>query len=333
MNSLPQVSVVMSVYNEVSRVEAAVRSILDQSLKSIELIVVDDGSRDGSCELLDRIAVEDSRLRVIRQANAGLTCALIRACGEAKAEYIARQDADDWSFPRRIEEQVALLEANPKIGFVSCATEYVGPRDEFLLVVARPADPEIATQGLLLSRQGPPAHGSVMFRRSVYDRAGGYRSQFLYSQDSDLWLRMGELSWIGYLDAVRYRHRKDPQSISGSRRAQQSEFARLAHACRADRLASRSEQGNLSRAQALADEIRMAKVAHGDQRARGSLEIHYLIASQLVSNGDPRARAHLWQVIVGRPWHWRAWVRLAQSFFRRPLHSRAASKEIGDEGS
>jgi len=331
MTSPPEVSVVMSVYNEVNRVEASVRSILNQTLKSLELIVVDDGSQDGSSEVLDRIAGEDSRLRVIRQANAGLTCALIRACADAKADYIARQDADDWSFPQRIEEQMALLESNPKVGFVSCATEYVGPSEEFLLVVARPADPEIATQGLLQFRQGPPAHGSVMFRKSLYEQVGGYRRQFLYSQDSDLWLRMGELMLIGYVDSVRYRHRKDPQSISGNRRAQQSEFARLAHACRADRLAARSERENLDQAQALANCIRGAKSTDGKQRASGSLEVHYLIASQLVSNGDVRARTYLWRVIRGRPWHWRAWIRLAQSFFKRPLSSRVITRDSGAE--
>jgi hypothetical protein len=331
MTSTPKVSVVMSVYNEVDRVEAAVKSILDQTLRSIELIVVDDGSQDGSCEVLNRLAAEDSRLRVIRQTNAGLTCALIRACAEAKADYIARQDADDWSFPQRIEEQLALLEANKNVGFVSCAAEYVGPNDEFLLVVARPADPETATQGLLQLRQGPPAHGSVMFRKSLYERVGGYRSQFLYSQDSDLWLRMGESMLIGYVDAVRYRHRKDPQSISGNRRAQQSEFARLAHACRADRVGSRSEKTNLDRAQVLSNCIRETKSTDRKERARGGLDVHYLIASQLVSNGDTRARTYLWQVVRGRPWHWRAWIRLAQSYFKRPMDPKAINRDLGGE--
>jgi len=240
---------------------------------------------------------------------------LIRGCAEAVAPLIARQDADDWSFPQRLQEQLAMLEADPKLGFVSCSTEYVGPADEHLVTITRPADPDTATRGLLTERQGPPAHGSVMFRKSLYEQAGGYRSQFLYSQDSDLWLRMAELMSIGYVEAVGYRHRKDPSSISGNRRAQQSEFARLAHACRASRLRGDSQLANLEQAQALKESILRSKSSAKHSSKHGSLDINYLIASQLVANGDKRARRYLRRVLRIRPWHWRAWARLAQSFF------------------
>lgn len=306
----PRVSIVMSAYNDASRVGRAVRSMLAQTFADFELIAIDDGSTDDSADEIGKLAAADGRIRLVRQQNTGLTAALIHGCALARAPYIARQDADDWSHPERLEDQLALLESDERLGFVSCATEYVGPGDEHLTVVRRPGDPERATDGLLNARLGPPAHGSVMFRRAVYEAAGGYRPQFYYSQDSDLWLRMAERSLIGYVDAVRYHHRKDSGSISGARRGQQSEFARNAHACRAARLSGESEQPWLEACARLG-----ARIRDGRELAPGphGYDIDYLIGSQLTRNRDARARAYLWATIRRSPWHWRAWLRLLQS--------------------
>src|SRR5690606_33864835 len=151
-----------------TRVERAVRSILDQTFRDLELIVIDDGSGDGTGDALDRVAAADQRMRVIHQDNTGLTRALIRGCAEARGEFIARQDADDWSQPLRIAEQVALMDTDPGLGFVSCATRYVGPIDEPLCVIERSTDSAKASDGLSQHRQGPPAHGSVLFRAALY---------------------------------------------------------------------------------------------------------------------------------------------------------------------
>lgn len=306
---LPRVSVVMSACNDAEHVGRAVASILTQTFRDFELIVIDDGSRDDTGAVLEVHANADPRVRVIRQENRGLTLSLIAGCAMARGEYIARQDADDWSHPRRLEEQVALLDGNPRVGFASCATEYVGPAGEHLCYMHRPVDPELATSGLLNARQGPPAHGSVMIRKTAYEAVGGYRAEFRYSQDSDLWLRLAENWLVAYLPEVRYQHRKEADSISGAQRAEQSEFARLAHACRAARLAGTSEQVSLQSAEALSR--RLAQTRKNRIPAKQG-EISYLIGSQLVRNGDARAAHYLWSVIRRHPWHWRAWLRLLQ---------------------
>ena len=102
MISLPEVSIVMSVYNGACYLRAAVESVLDQQGVSFEFVVVDDGSTDESGAILDEYATRDPRLRVIHQQNTGLTQALIRGCSEARGEFIARQDADDVSLPGRL---------------------------------------------------------------------------------------------------------------------------------------------------------------------------------------------------------------------------------------
>src|SRR5882672_1702517 len=101
----PLVSVVTSTYNGASYLENSLQSVLDQTGVQFELIVVDDGSTDGSAEILARLAGKDSRLRLLRQKNQGLTRALIRGCAEARGTYIARHDSDDLSLPGRLEKQ------------------------------------------------------------------------------------------------------------------------------------------------------------------------------------------------------------------------------------
>ncbi|GHC05599.1 hypothetical protein GCM10010080_19320 [Thermomonas carbonis] len=177
----------------------------------------------------------------------------------------------------------------------------------------RPADPEVATRGLLHSRQGPPAHGSVMFRKALYERVGGYREEFYYSQDSDLWLRMGEHALIGYIPDVRYRYIKEPGSISGVSRPRQSEFARLVHACRACRVSGTSESECMDEARKLTEQIRAERCGPQISGAVKGLGVTYLIGSQLVKNGDKRAIGYLRQVVAARPMHWRAWFRLVQA--------------------
>jgi glycosyltransferase involved in cell wall biosynthesis len=308
----PLVSVVMSVRNDVHRLAAAVESVLSQSWDVLELIVVDDGSTDGSAQLLDALAVADPRVLVVHQANAGLTRALIHGCGLARGEFIARHDSDDTSHSLRLEEQVRLLQEDPRVGFVSCPTQYHGPGGEPLMLVARPVDPVDASRGLMERNEGPPHHGSVMFRRELYQRVGGYRAQFRFAQDADLWLRMGEESMIGYLPDVRYFASRDVESTSGRFRPYQREFGQIAHLCRHARASGADETPYLDRAERLSESV--AATSRGGKVGKSAaVDAAYLIGSQLVANSDARARTYLRQVIAQRPWHWRAWVRLAQA--------------------
>ncbi|MCA9052370.1 MAG: glycosyltransferase family 2 protein [Planctomycetaceae bacterium] len=319
------VSVVMSVYNDAGRVRNSVESLLCQSLREIEVIAVDDGSNDDSGRILRELAARDARVRVIEQHNSGLTQALIRGCSAAQGELIARQDSDDWSHPERLERQVELLRRDARIGFVSCTTEYAGPRDERLEVISRPADPDAATRGLLFERQGPPAHGSVMFRRSLYEAVGGYRPQFYFSQDADLWLRMAEQSWIGYVMTPLYVARREVESTSGVFRPYQRRFGELGQLCRAARRTGQPEAPYLEEAVELKERFLAERSSSRTSFRRSGNDAAYLIGSQLSRNGDRRAAVYLWDVIRSRPWHWKAWVRLLQCGLPRMRRSESES--------
>ena len=306
------VSVVMSVYNDAARVPQAVECVFAQTFADWELVIVNDGSTDNTSEVIDALASSDSRICILHQENTGLTRALIRGCREARGEYIARHDADDISHPHRLADQLAVFERHPSVGFVACWTQYVGPDDEPLEIVTRPADSVEATRQLIEERQGPPAHGSVMFRKSLYQDVGGYRPEFYFGQDSDLWLRMIDQASIGYVPRVLYKARRDSESVSGAMRSIQRQFGELGHACRQARLKGESEAPFLEQASRLADEVRAGR-ACGGSNGDDVIRMQYLIGSQLAVRGDGRARRYLWRVIRKCPWHWRAWARLLQA--------------------
>ncbi len=312
----PIVSIVMSVYNDEQHLERSLDSLLEQSFENFELIVINDGSTDRSIEILEKYAKADSRVRLINQKNRGLTRALIQGCDEAVGEFIARQDADDWSAPDRLKIQFELIQSDPEIGFISCATQYMGPSNEPLEIVSRTTNSQLATDRLLHERQGPAAHGSVMFRKSVYQQVKGYRPEFYFAQDSDLWLRMGEVSRIAYSEKTLYFARREMQSISGAQRLVQHQFGELALAMRSARINKLSEKDLLEQAQKLTTEVISNRKSGSPLiQIKGESETAYLLGSQLAQLRDRRGMKYLWRVIKHHPFHWKAWVRLVQLLF------------------
>src|SRR5262245_1023759 len=183
MRDKPEISVVMSVYNDATNLHRSVDSILAQEDVSIELIVVDDGSTDSSANVLKEYS-RDQGVRVISQDNHGLTRALIVGCAAARGQYIARQDAGDVSLPGKLARLLEAMTNTPNVSFASCSTKFVGPRNEHLYDVIR--DPSDATARLLTLSlgeiQGPSSHPSTMFSKSLYDSVGGYRPHFYFGQ-------------------------------------------------------------------------------------------------------------------------------------------------------
>jgi glycosyltransferase involved in cell wall biosynthesis len=317
----PEISVVMSVYNGARYLRDAIDSILQQEGVSLEFIIVNDGSIDESGRILEEYAARDSRVIVIEQQNAGLTASLIQGCRLARGEFIARQDADDLSLPGRLAKQRDVLRVNKDVVFVSSWAQGVGPEAEWLEVVQRPDDSLTATQQLLFAKTGPPAHGTVMMRRAAYDAVGGYRDEFYFAQDSDLWLRLGRIGRIQYFPEILYAWRVSPTGISTSRQAQQLRFGDLGQECHAAIQRGASETEFLKRAADLAMAIRLKKHSPMHLCARTKAWGLYRIGTTLVRQGDSRARDYFWQTIQTQPWHVRAWIRLFQSFLLKRSHT------------
>ncbi len=211
--SAPAVSVVMAVYNGEPWLGEALASILGQSLVDLELIVVDDGSTDGTSERL--AAVTDTRLCVLRQSRGGQTAALNRGLRAARAPLIARIDADDIALPRRLACQAAFLAAHPDVGLLGTAAREIAPNGAVVRTLVPPYDDHALRRAL--RRSNPFIHSSVMFRRALVDAVGAYDESFAVAQDYDLWLRMSRVTRLANLDEPLVLRRLAPGRLSSAR--------------------------------------------------------------------------------------------------------------------
>jgi glycosyltransferase involved in cell wall biosynthesis len=209
----PAVSVLMSVHNGAPLVAAAVASVLGQSDGNLELIVVDDGSTDATAEVL--AAVADPRLRVQRQAHTGLTRALNRALAVARGPLVARLDADDVALPERLARQLAFLAAHDEVGLLGTAAREEDPGGGPARIV-RPPTTDAALRRALI-RANPFVHSSVMVRRELLERAGGYDERLAVAQDYDLWMRLARLTRMANLSDVLVVRRLGARRVSVER--------------------------------------------------------------------------------------------------------------------
>jgi glycosyltransferase involved in cell wall biosynthesis len=190
---VPRISVLLPVRDAGAYLAPALASLWRQTFRDFEVIAVDDGSTDGSGELLERAAAAEPRLRVIRAAAAGLPETLNRALACARSPVIARHDADDLSHRERFARQLDHLGRRPKIAAIGCrlrlfpsANVAHGMRRWARWHNALLTHDAMAREALIDS---PLAHGTAMIRRDWLERAGGWRD-LAWPEDLDLWLRM-----------------------------------------------------------------------------------------------------------------------------------------------
>jgi hypothetical protein len=186
----PLVSVVMPVRDGEVFLEEAIASIRAQTLRDLEILVVDDGSRDGTMAILRRHAAEDPRLRIIAQPPSGIAVALNRGIGEATAPLIARMDADDIAKPHRLAAQLEALNRHPAVAALGSAYEVIDRSGRVRRRVQLPTSPSEISK--LLETSNCIAHPTVVMRREAVTAVGGYRQAFLKCEDYDLWLRLDE---------------------------------------------------------------------------------------------------------------------------------------------
>ena len=310
-----EVSIVMSVYDGAADLAVTMDSTLSQEGVDFEFIVVDDGSTDKTGEILDDYARRDERVRVIHQKNSGLTSALVRGCDAARGEFIARQDAGDISLPGRLKSQVAVLRDREDCVFVSCWTDYVGPNGEFLYT-ARGTGAASSPINILSPQaewgvvDGPTSHPSVMFRAKQYRLCGGYRQDFYFGQDWDLWYRLSSLGTFCVLQKRLCVCKITSGSISESHKAQQKRFGELS------RKALLARQAGLSDQRVLEEARQLLSVRKRSNPKRDRAAANYFVGKCLLDNGNLAASDYLLSAIKENPLHLRAWIGLARSFFQ-----------------
>lgn len=224
----PLVSVILPVYNMAEHLPRAIDGILAQTYEHLELILIDDGSGDAAPAIVADYAGRDARVRAFRNpTNLGLIATLNRGLALAAGELIARQDADNWSFPTRLATQVRHLETHPDIGLVATRVYIVeDPAAERsdAIFPAIYVPPTLIPWELLFNCCF--SHDTVVMRRRVVEAADGYRSDRLHAEDYDLWSRIADTAWIALLPEVLATWYRNPQGVGGQHTQTQGQTAR-----------------------------------------------------------------------------------------------------------
>lgn len=188
----PKISVLMAVYNGEFFLEKAIDSILNQTYKNFEFLIIDDASTDGTCDILG--SYSDPRIFIHRnEENIGLTKSLNKGLVLTKGEFIARQDSDDVSHLNRFEKQVEFLNARPEVALIGSQARIIDSYGRILLY--KDEEKETTRLSIIweLMFDNPFIHSSVMFRKNiVWEKYGGYDEQFRTSQDFALWSIMAK---------------------------------------------------------------------------------------------------------------------------------------------
>ena len=183
---MPEVTVVMPVYNCKDKVANAVKSILSQTFTDFELIIVNDGSTDGVSGILEEYKKEDGRVVIISQANKGLSYSINQALQISKGKYVVRQDADDVSLPERIEKQLEFIKKN-NIDILGSYAYLVNEKGAVIEDIVRPCIYEDIVRNL--ERENCILHPTLMFKRQAVISIGGYSENYEFAQDYELYLK------------------------------------------------------------------------------------------------------------------------------------------------
>jgi glycosyltransferase involved in cell wall biosynthesis len=207
------ISVLLPVYNGEKFLSESIESILNQTLKNFELVIIDDASSDKTWEIIKRYRKLDRRIVALRnERNLRISASLNKGLDVAKGKYILRMDADDWSYPRRLEKQYRFMEKHTEIGVSGGSIEVC---DEKLKVINKRNYP-ISDKAVrkVIFRYSPFAHPATIWRKEIMKSAGGYNPNIPLSQDYDLYFRVGKISKFGNLNDVLIKLRTHDDSSS-----------------------------------------------------------------------------------------------------------------------
>ncbi|HPC74470.1 MAG TPA: glycosyltransferase [Syntrophales bacterium] len=219
----PRVSVIMSVFNGERYLRKAVDSILAQTFTDFEYLIVDDGSTDGTAEILQ--SYQDPRIRIFRQENRGLTASLNRALGLARGGYVARMDADDIAQPERFQKQVDFLDARADVAVVGTYAYRIDEKDRIVCTYTfKTENDDIRAD---LSMTCPFCHSSIMFRKICVGEVGGYREKVGPTEDLDLYFRLSEKFSLANIPEPLQCFRINPEGVTLKRRFDQIRYERL----------------------------------------------------------------------------------------------------------
>ena len=313
----------MSVYNGERYLRESLESVLRQSFRDFEFVIIDDGSTDATPSVLEECEKSDPRVRVTRQEHGGVAAALVSGCARSRGRLLARIDADDVALPTRFERQVAFLDAHPEVGVLGTRVDIIDERGRVLRTTDPPRVHALAARRLLF--WPPVAHPSVMMRRALLEEFGGYDVGFEHAEDYELWTRLVEVTRFANLPLALLRYRLHDGMVTRRERSPMLETTgRVRRRFRAhllgrelsrkqcdwlerfDRGSSRLGERKTRAAVELLFELYEAMLERGILRrseaaeARGDLERRVAAADRRAAGRAPRLRRRLWQWATDR---------------------------------
>ena len=219
----PLVSVIMPVYNSGAYVDQAIESLVNQTYENIEVIVVDDGSKDDTWKRLQAWGKKDARVKPFRnKQNLRIVKTLNFAISQAKGDYLARMDGDDERMPDSIEKQVAFLAANPEVAIVGGTTQVCDEHMKPINLRHYPETDAVIRQKMF--RFSPFTHPTVMMRKSMLPKQPVYDEKFNWAEDYDLYFRLAQNGKLANLSDVLYKLRTHKESVSRTKARHQEKL-------------------------------------------------------------------------------------------------------------
>lgn len=301
----PLISVIMPAYNAAPYIRDSVATVLGQDHRHLELIIVDDGSSDGTPELVEGL---DPRITVLRQKNAGPAAARNLGLKTAKGEFIAFLDADDLWTPHKLSLQLAFLQAHPDYGMAYGGFLRWFAKTDGSFDPPPPAQGADAPIDALIQAQSGWIYVPLLFdnivhiitallRREVVETVGGFNPALPTGEDYDFWLRVSRRFRAAKLARTLAFYRIHKASITHKPRAENNEYRALRSAL--DAWGASGPDGSQADAQALRQRLFMLNFSHGYQHVR---------------DGSARVAAGaFWRAVRIRPAHLKSWAYLAAS--------------------
>lgn len=224
---IPAVSVIMPIYNTVKYIDEAIESVLNQTFTDFELLLLNDGSTDGTLARLEHYAAIDSRCKLLTSPNSGIVATRNKGVAFARAEILINMDSDDICLPNRFQTQVDYLQQHP---------ECVAAGSKILLIDSDGL-PILKTGNLLthdeIDTANMSGNGLVMFnpavamRKSVVVAVGAYKTEFEHAEDLDLFLRMAEVGKLANISQILLHYRQHAASVGYAKRQSQVNATRV----------------------------------------------------------------------------------------------------------
>jgi glycosyltransferase involved in cell wall biosynthesis len=236
----PLVSILVPCYNTARYLGETIDSILAQTMRDFELILINDGSSDDTESVLKKYEHSDSRVRSRSRANRGLVETRNELVEMARGQYLAWHDSDDLMTPQRLELQVRRFADEPALAWLGGATALIDPVGLPIHIHRFPTDHESILR--MMEREMACYFGSTLMRRELVVRAGGFRHPFAICEDFDLCLRMADLGRVGNLPDVVFYYRQHMASTCNSGRGRFDAYVKLVQALARERRGGGSDR-------------------------------------------------------------------------------------------